>query len=198
LEKKYLSQKLFAFYRELRSHSFPSEGSRAFLIFKAQFSMNFQLKIYIIRFAASSFPCNNVLVNKTHSPAAMTEYPKEILVASITPYFLERGGFGYDQNYDKIKRAAATLIWWKENTLFLEENLVINLYQPRRRLVELGYKKPRAWARPASLPSAAAWWIFFPSASPMPGGWNLASTKSTALNRWPSKFRAAKKRFKNN
>ncbi len=50
----------------------------------------------------------------------------EILIVSVRPYFLERELAWYPQNYDKIKNAAASQIWWRDNTLFLEKDLRAN------------------------------------------------------------------------
>ncbi|MBU4142948.1 DEAD/DEAH box helicase, partial [Patescibacteria group bacterium] len=72
----------------------------------------------------------------THSPK-----PFEILIAGLTPYFLERGVLWFQENFAKIKKASQTQIWWKTNTLFLEKDLAINLFALLRQLTELGYEK---------------------------------------------------------
>ena len=73
---------------------------------------------------------------------------EEILIVSIIPYFLKRGVFWFTQNYEKIKKAAQSQIWWKENVLFLEKDLKINLFALLRRLTELGYKKVQTLGAP--------------------------------------------------
>ncbi|MDD2753371.1 MAG: helicase-related protein [Candidatus Portnoybacteria bacterium] len=72
----------------------------------------------------------------------------EILIAGITPYFLERGVLWYEQNWQKIKKAAQTQIWWKTNTLFLEKDLQINLFALLRQFTELGYNKVQTIGAP--------------------------------------------------
>jgi transcription-repair coupling factor (superfamily II helicase) len=75
----------------------------------------------------------------------------EILIVSITPYFLDRGVLWYDKNYEKIKKANQGQIWWKENTLFLEKDLQINLFALLRRLTAMGYVKAQTIGAPGEL-----------------------------------------------
>lgn len=79
---------------------------------------------------------------------AAPELPKEILIAGLTPYFLERGVLWFQENFTKIKKAAQTQVWWKTNTLFLEKDLVINLFALLRQLTELGYAKVQTLGAP--------------------------------------------------
>ncbi len=66
---------------------------------------------------------------------------KEILIASLTPYFLERAEFWFSQNFAKIKSLAQTQVWWRENTVFLEIDQRINLFELLRRLTDMGYER---------------------------------------------------------
>ncbi len=75
----------------------------------------------------------------------------EILIASLTPYFLERGVLWFAQNLAKIKKAAQSQVWWKENTLWLEQDLEINLFALLRRLTEMGYVKTQTLGAPGEL-----------------------------------------------
>jgi len=79
---------------------------------------------------------------------AAPESPKELLIAGLTPYFLERGVLWFHENFTKIKKAAQTQIWWKTNTLFLEKDLAINLFALLRQLTELGYAKVQTLGGP--------------------------------------------------
>lgn len=81
----------------------------------------------------------------------------EILIAGLTPYFLERGDLWFTKNYSKIKQAARHQLWWKENTLFLEKDLKINLFVLLRRILELGYEKVQTISAPGEFAIGAGW-----------------------------------------
>lgn len=72
----------------------------------------------------------------------------EILIVNIIPYFLEKESSWYSLNYAKIKNAARSQIWWKDNTLFLEKDLRANLYAVLRQIVEFGYNKVQTLGAP--------------------------------------------------
>jgi len=74
--------------------------------------------------------------------------PSEILIAGLTPYFLEQGVLWFQENLAKIKKASQTQIWWKTNALFLEKDLQINLFALLRQLTELGYAKTQTIGSP--------------------------------------------------
>ncbi len=75
----------------------------------------------------------------------------KILIASLTPYFLERGSSWFSQNFEKIEKIAKTQVWWKENTIFLEKDkkinphtsqgVRVNLFELLRKLTDLGYER---------------------------------------------------------
>ena len=79
------------------------------------------------------------------------EMPNEILIVSPTPYFLDRGVLWFQENYAKIKKAAQSQVWWKDNTLWLEKDLAINLFALLRRLDEMGYQKVQTLGAPGEL-----------------------------------------------
>ena len=64
-----------------------------------------------------------------------------VLITSITPYFLEKGWLWFEQNKEKLQKAAATQPFFKEHLLALEQNQQYSLTQLLRRLDELGYEK---------------------------------------------------------
>jgi len=64
-----------------------------------------------------------------------------ILICSLTPYFLERDSFWFEENLRKILRVRKSQTFWQDNTLFLEKNQKILLSQLLRRFDELGYEK---------------------------------------------------------
>jgi transcription-repair coupling factor (superfamily II helicase) len=66
---------------------------------------------------------------------------EKVLIAGITPYFLERENFWFEKNLKKILEARKTQIFWQENTLFLEKDLKIHLSFLLRKLDEMGYEK---------------------------------------------------------
>ncbi len=81
----------------------------------------------------------------------MTEKDKiitEILIASITPYFLDKGALWYTQNYKKIKQAAQNQLWWKDNVLFLDTDSQVNLFALLRQVSEMGYQKVQTLGAP--------------------------------------------------
>lgn len=70
-----------------------------------------------------------------------TEAKNEILIAGLTPYFLEKPLFWFQENLTKIKLSAKTQSWWRNQTLFLEKDQKISLSRFLRRMDELGYEK---------------------------------------------------------
>ncbi|MCD6500902.1 DEAD/DEAH box helicase [bacterium] len=64
-----------------------------------------------------------------------------VLIVSITPYFLEKGFVWFEKNLAKILKAKKTQTFWQENTLFLEKDQKINFSEFLRKLDEMGYEK---------------------------------------------------------
>ena len=66
---------------------------------------------------------------------------KEILIVSITPYFLEKEFFWFDENIKTILQSAKTQAFWQDNTLFLEQDQKISISEVLKKIDELGYEK---------------------------------------------------------
>ena len=64
-----------------------------------------------------------------------------VLIVSIIPYFLEKGSFWFEENFEKILQIRKVQSWWQDNTLIPEENQIFNFSQFLRKLDELGYEK---------------------------------------------------------
>lgn len=64
-----------------------------------------------------------------------------VLIVSITPYFLERGALWFEKNIKNILKTRKTHSFWQDNTVFLEKNQKISMSYFLRRLDELGYEK---------------------------------------------------------
>ncbi|MDP2663954.1 MAG: CarD family transcriptional regulator [bacterium] len=64
-----------------------------------------------------------------------------VLIVSITPYFLEKGNFWFEENLKKILEARRTQSFFEDNVLFLEKDQACNLSGLLRKLDELGYEK---------------------------------------------------------
>ena len=67
----------------------------------------------------------------------------KVLIVSITPYFLEKGNFWFEENFGKILTIRKTQSFWQDNALFLEKNQKYNFSQLLRKLDEMGYE--RVW-----------------------------------------------------
>ena len=72
----------------------------------------------------------------------------KILIVSLNPYFLKRNIFWFSQNFKKIEEVAKAQVWWKENTIFLEKDQKINLFELLRRLTDFGYQRVQTLGRP--------------------------------------------------
>jgi transcription-repair coupling factor (superfamily II helicase) len=65
----------------------------------------------------------------------------QVLIVSITPYFLEKGFVWFEENINDILRAQKTQSFFQDNTLYLEKEMVFNLSNLLRKLDEMGYEK---------------------------------------------------------
>jgi transcription-repair coupling factor (superfamily II helicase) len=63
------------------------------------------------------------------------------LIASITPYFLEKGNFWFDDNLQQILEAKKTQSFFEDNLIFLKKEQNYNLSEFLRKLDEMGYEK---------------------------------------------------------
>jgi len=66
---------------------------------------------------------------------------QELLIVSITPYFLEKNNFWFEQNRNKILEARKTQTFFEENTLYCQKDQIYNFSQFLRKLDEMGYEK---------------------------------------------------------
>lgn len=64
-----------------------------------------------------------------------------VLIAGITPYFLEKGLVWFQENISQILKARKTQSFFEDNTIFLEKNQEFNFSQFLRKLDEMGYEK---------------------------------------------------------
>ncbi|MDO8600185.1 MAG: helicase-related protein [bacterium] len=65
----------------------------------------------------------------------------EVMIAAITPQFLERGVLWFQENEKQIKEALKTKAFWKDNIAILEKDLVIKPSELLRRLTDFGYER---------------------------------------------------------
>src|SRR3990172_2009499 len=66
---------------------------------------------------------------------------KEVLIASVTPQFLERGVLWFQENVEKIRHAVQTEGFWQSNAFILEKEEEIKRGEFLRRLTDFGYEK---------------------------------------------------------
>ena len=66
---------------------------------------------------------------------------ERVLIVSITPYFLEKGGVWFQENVKQILEARKTQQFFQDNTLFLERDQQYAVSELLRKLDELGYEK---------------------------------------------------------
>jgi len=66
---------------------------------------------------------------------------KQILIASITPYFLEKEFIWFKENLGKILSSRNTQSFFHDNIIFLEKDQNYNFSQFLRKLDEMGYEK---------------------------------------------------------
>ena len=67
--------------------------------------------------------------------------PRTLLIAAITPYFLERGALWFDEHAEEIRRKARHDAWWRDHTLFVETGARLPYSPLLRRLADMGYAK---------------------------------------------------------
>jgi transcription-repair coupling factor (superfamily II helicase) len=68
-------------------------------------------------------------------------YASGILIASVTPQNLERGVLWFSENHVAIKKALVINPWWRDNGLFIENNLSLKPSVFTRRLADFGYER---------------------------------------------------------
>ncbi|MEK7658425.1 MAG: DEAD/DEAH box helicase [Patescibacteria group bacterium] len=65
----------------------------------------------------------------------------QVLIVSITPYFLEKEGVWFTENLEKILEAKKMQSFFEDNILFIEKNQSYNFSQVLRKLDEMGYER---------------------------------------------------------
>jgi len=63
------------------------------------------------------------------------------LICGITPYFLEKGNFWFEENLKKILSARKTQSFFEANTIYIEKDKDCNFSKFLRKLDEMGYEK---------------------------------------------------------
>lgn len=64
-----------------------------------------------------------------------------ILITGITPYFLERESFWFEENFAKIMEVRKTQSFWQDQTSLLEKGQTVNFSEFLRIIDEMGYEK---------------------------------------------------------
>ena len=65
----------------------------------------------------------------------------QVLIVGITPYFLEKENFWFEENIKQILEARKTQSFFQDNTLYIERDQKISLSEVLRKLDEMGYEK---------------------------------------------------------
>ena len=71
----------------------------------------------------------------------MPEPQKAILIAAITPYFLERGVLWFEEHDEEIRKKSLYETWWRDHALFIEAGGKLELSPFLRKLADMGYVK---------------------------------------------------------
>lgn len=70
-----------------------------------------------------------------------TDNLKQLLIVSLTPYFLEKQVFWFEEHLEEILTSRKTQAFFQDNTLFLQAGEKQNLMEVLRKLDEMGYEK---------------------------------------------------------
>src|SRR4030042_508145 len=65
----------------------------------------------------------------------------QLLIVSITPYFLEKGSFWIQENTQELLNASKTQSFFEDNIIFIEQNQSYNFSGFLRKLDEMGYER---------------------------------------------------------
>ena len=65
----------------------------------------------------------------------------QLLIVSITPYFLEKGVVWFKENIEDVLKARKSQSFFEDNTVFLEKGQNYNLSQFLRKIDEMGYER---------------------------------------------------------
>lgn len=72
---------------------------------------------------------------------AVSSQKNNLLVVSITPYFLEKGSVWFQENLAKILEARRTQQFFEDNIIYIERDQQYSLSELLRKLDEMGYEK---------------------------------------------------------
>lgn len=64
-----------------------------------------------------------------------------LLIVSITPYFLEKQGFWFEENLEKLLEVRQTQNFFEDNIIYLQKDHSFNFSQFLRKLDEMGYER---------------------------------------------------------
>lgn len=87
---------------------------------------------------------------------------KEVLIAAVTPSFLEKGADWFSEHLEKITRARRGSTFWEHQTLFLEEGTMLSLSSFLRTLDELGYERTDFVSSPGEFSRQGGFLTVFP------------------------------------
>ena len=78
----------------------------------------------------------------------------QLLIVGITPYFLDKEFFWFEENIQKILDARHSQNFFEDNIIFLEKDHSYQFSQFLRKLDEMGYERVFKVSNPANFPSA--------------------------------------------
>ncbi len=87
----------------------------------------------------------------------------EYFIASLDPFFLDKGEIWFSENRHKIKTQALSSIWWQENILFFEKDSSISPSEFMRKISDMGYEKVQTVASPGEFTSRGGIIDIFPT-----------------------------------
>lgn len=90
---------------------------------------------------------------------------KEYLIASLDPFFLDKGVIWFSENREKIKMQSAANSWWQDNCFFFEKDFSISLSEFLRKISDMGYEKVQTVASPGEFASRGGIVDVFPTNS---------------------------------
>lgn len=70
-----------------------------------------------------------------------TDSIHQLLIPSITPYFLEKEAFWFQKNLEEVLQATKTQSFFQDNVIFLKKGQNYTVYELLRKLDEMGYEK---------------------------------------------------------
>lgn len=83
----------------------------------------------------------------------MSKKSTEYFIASLDPFFFDKGVFWFSENIGKIKSQIATNSWWQDNILIFEKDLAMNPSEFMRKVSNMGYEKVQTVGGPGEFAS---------------------------------------------